>query len=86
MGTLRFVCVSPRIYAPPKEGALASAEQAICDWVFMLKRAGLDTKGQATLRLEGKVNRKMLEEEVLRRYPKTVMDGVMELLESGRGS
>jgi hypothetical protein len=86
VGTFRFVCVSPRIYAPPEGGTLASAEQAICDWVLMLKRAGLDAKGQATLRVEGKVDRKKLEEEVLGRYPKTVRDEVMELLERGRGS
>lgn len=50
VGRFVFVCVRSRVYAPPAAGVLASPEQALYDFVYILRRQGLAVLGQVTLR------------------------------------
>lgn len=71
VGRFVFVYVRSRVYAPPATGVLASPEQALYDFVYILRRQGLAIQGQVTWRNLEKLKRA----ECLRigaNYPATV--------------
>lgn len=70
-GRLRFIHVPPRIYSKPKSGVLASAEQALCDFVWLNARDGIDPWSLVTFRHLETLDRQKLT-RLLHRYPATV--------------
>ena len=70
-GMLRFICVPGRVYSKPPEGALAPAEQALCDFAWLSVRAGIEPQSLATFRNLHTLSRRRLD-QVLRRYPEKV--------------
>lgn len=82
LGKLVFVCVSPRIYAPPREGIVASREQALCDFIHWTRQNGLDAPSLVTFRNLEQLDRKAAD-SILNRYPKTVVTTVYRVLEMG---
>ena len=80
IGRLVFVCVRPPIYAAPDGGgAMAGPEQALCDYVYLLGRRGLDVRTLATFRGLNRLNADTLA-TVVARYPATVSRNVEEIV------
>lgn len=75
-GRLVFVRVVPRIYSMPRKGALAPPEQAICDFVHLTLRQGLDPCSVVTFRGLAGVSRRLLA-VMLKRYPPRVRRTVL---------
>ncbi|NLF41035.1 hypothetical protein GX586_16450 [bacterium] len=80
VGTLEFVCVSPRIYAPPAKGRMASPEQALCDYVYLCRRAGIDAQSQVTFRRVSSLNAARLK-RTCARYPAAVQAEVARIID-----
>lgn len=78
LGTLVFVCVSPRIHDRPQSGGMAEAPQAVCDLVTSLRRRGLDPRSLYTFRNLAQI---AIPPATLARYPMTVQRTVHLLLE-----
>ena len=78
-GHFVFVCVKPPIYTPPDNGVMAGPEQAICDYVYIMRRRGAAPESQITLR-----NLKKLRVNILKnlesRYPETVTKHINRIL------
>ncbi len=74
-GRLRFIRVPADIYAKPAGVALAAPEQALCDFVWLSLREGLDPKSLVTFRNLSAFNRRCLK-KVARRYPERVRRSV----------
>jgi hypothetical protein len=70
-GRVVFVQVTPRIYSKPTEGVLATPEQALCDFVHLTLRQGLDPASVVTFRRLAGLSKRRLG-ATLRRYPPTV--------------
>jgi hypothetical protein len=66
-GRLVFASVSPRIYNRPAQDVLAPPEQALCDFVHLTLRQGLDPRALATFRGLAGLSRRRLR-GLLRRY------------------
>jgi hypothetical protein len=71
VGRFTFICVQPPVYALPLEGHLAGLEQALCDYVFVMRRRGVAPESQVTLRGLESLAAPTLQ-EIASRYPKTV--------------
>jgi hypothetical protein len=78
-GKLKFICVPPGIYAKPGGQALACAEQALCDFVWLNARDGVGPQSLVTLRNLDMLNRRRLD-KILRRYPPQVRNIVATLI------
>ena len=59
-GRLVFIRVVPKIYCMPSKGALAPPEQAICDFVHLTLRQGLDPASIVTFREVARVAPRLL--------------------------
>jgi hypothetical protein len=70
-GKLRFICVPARLYAKPAGQVLAQAEQALCDFVWLNLRAGVEPQSQVTFQNLNTLSRGRLA-KILRRYPEDV--------------
>jgi len=79
LGKFVFVCVSPEIYARPKQGLIAAPEQALCDFFYLTRRQSLDAQSLVTFTNLGRLNARRLH-RVLARYPQTVAEAVRGLL------
>ncbi|MBN1672618.1 MAG: type IV toxin-antitoxin system AbiEi family antitoxin domain-containing protein [Kiritimatiellae bacterium] len=79
VGRFTFICVRPSVYHPPEPGALVSAEQALCDFVYLARRRGLDPQTQVTFRGLDRIRSSVLS-EIERRYPATVIGDVRRIL------
>jgi hypothetical protein len=77
-GKLRFVRVPEAIYARPVNQVLASAEQALCDFVWLNWRNGLDPRSLVTFRNMTTLHRRRLN-RILRNYPPEVTDIVRKI-------
>jgi len=75
LGRLVFVCVSPRVYARPAEGLIASPEQAFCDFLYLTSRKSLAAETLVTFRNLGSLRTRILD-RILARYPQTVAGAV----------
>lgn len=78
LGRLVFVCVRGSVYFPP-DGAMASAAQALCDYVYLARRGGVDPASLLTFRNLDRVRSADLA-PVLVRYPVSVRKNVERLL------
>ncbi|MEA1926934.1 MAG: hypothetical protein U9N73_01915 [Candidatus Auribacterota bacterium] len=79
LGAFRFVSVKAPIYAPPKDGVIAGAEQALCDFVYLSRRDGTDPMTQVSFRNLDRISSRQLS-EVLKHYPRTVGKQIHEEL------
>lgn len=79
VGRFTFVCVQPPIYTPPSEGALAGHEQALCDYIFLMRRRGVAPESQVTFRRLETLHATALQ-ECAARYPKTIRQTLAKLL------
>ena len=78
VGRFLFVCVRSGVYAPPRASVLAPPTQALCDFVYLMRRAGVAPEGVATFRnLATLVTAEF--GSVLSRYPGTVQRHVRAL-------
>ena len=50
VGRFAFHSVAGRVYDPPADGIIAGPAQALCDFVYLCRRAGVDTAAQAAFR------------------------------------
>jgi hypothetical protein len=79
LGKLIFVCVRPRIYHRPEGGLIAPPEQALCDFVYLLRRESLAPESLVTFHNLDTLKRGTLK-GVLPRYPRTVTTDVERLV------
>ena len=68
-----------KVYAPPASGAMASPAQALCDYVYLMRRKGVDLESAVTLRNLATIDAGELDEAVAR-YPRTVQQHVRKLM------
>jgi hypothetical protein len=83
LGRFLFVCVRCGRYAPPLDGSLALPVQALCDFVYLLRRRGVPVEGQVTFRNLDRVRGSDLT-QILSRYPSTVARDVQSLVSGPR--
>jgi hypothetical protein len=81
-GRIVFVCVHPRIYQKPPEGFMAPPEQALCDFVHLNLRQGLEPSTLVTFRGLKGLSKKILN-KLWEHYPSKVKQKTMELLGQG---
>jgi hypothetical protein len=81
-GKLRFICAPDSLYSKPPEGALATAEQALCDFAWLSLRDGIEPQSLATFRNLHTLRRRRLD-QVLRRYPENVQDSASRIMRAG---
>jgi hypothetical protein len=81
-GTLRFICPPGSLYSKRPEGTLAPAEQALCDFIWLSLRDGIEPKSLATFRNLHTLSRRRLD-QVLRRYPENVRVSVCRIMPIG---
>lgn len=80
VGRFRFVCVRSGVYAPPQDSVVASPAQALCDFVFLMRREGVAPESVVTFRnLAALVTPGW--DAPLDRYPATVQRHVKRLLQ-----
>ncbi len=82
VGRFFFVCVRGRVYAPPPEGVLASPLQALCDFVYLMRRQGVTPEQVATFRHLPDADSPEAA-TILQRYPATVQRHVRRLVGAG---
>lgn len=71
LGRLVFVRIRGRIYNPPRNDRMAGPEQALCDFVYMSRRRGIQATSQATFQHLDSISENELD-RILERYPGTV--------------
>ena len=79
VGRFTFVCVQSPVYAPPTEGPVAGPEQALWDYVFLMRRRGIAPASQVTFRGLHGLDSKALQEHAAR-YPQSACQTVKEIL------
>ncbi len=78
MGKITFVCVKPAIYSLPQKRALALPEQALCDFVYIMRRRGVTPESQVTFRRLQDLSHSVLS-ALVSRYPKAVRRNLQNL-------
>ena len=71
LGRIEFVTVKRPVYAPPYEGVVAGPEQALFDFVFLMRRRGILPETLVTFRNLDRIRDDRLE-SLLPAYPRTV--------------
>jgi hypothetical protein len=86
LGRYVFVCVSKSVYFQPERKPIASPEQAMFDFVYLMRRKGVDPKTIVTFRNLERLDESQIS-QVSHRYPKTVRKEVRNILriENERG-
>jgi hypothetical protein len=79
VGRIVFVCVTAPVYAPPQGTDIASAEQALCDFIHLCRKRGISATDLVTFRNQDRLDRQVLSDH-LDRYPQTVEQEVNRLL------
>ncbi|HEY5913531.1 MAG TPA: hypothetical protein VJA21_23335 [Verrucomicrobiae bacterium] len=74
-GKLRFIRVPVAVYAKPAGQVLVSAEQALCDFVWLNLRSGVEPRSLVTFRNLNVLSQPKLK-KILRRYPEKVQNSV----------
>lgn len=77
-GRFVFVCVKAPIYSPPESVIYAPPEQALCDFVYLMRRSGADPRSQVTFRNLDRIDAGALL-RTARRYPATVLRVVRDI-------
>jgi predicted transcriptional regulator of viral defense system len=79
VGRLVFICVQSAVYFPVSDGAIASAAQALCDYVYLSRRQGTAPEDLVTFRNLDRL-RDADFSSILARYPNSVREHVERLL------
>jgi len=79
VGRLVFVCVQSSVYLPVSEGAIAPPAQAVCDYVYLSRRHGVEPQALVTFRNLARIRATDLL-PILARYPVSVQKHVERLL------
>jgi len=74
-GKLRFIRAPAAVYAKPANQVLASAEQALCDFVWLNLRDGIEPQSLVTFRNLDALSQPRLK-RILRPYPEKVQNTV----------
>ena len=82
MDRLRFIYAPEGIYARPAGRALASVEQALCDFVWLSLRDRVDPRSLVTFRNLDVLNVRRLE-RVMRRYSEPVRIAIGRIVDQG---
>ena len=70
--------ICPKIYRRPTQGILAPPGQALCDFIHIVRRRGLDPAALVTFRgLAGIAKRQL--SSLLKRYPPVVAETVRQI-------
>jgi hypothetical protein len=77
-GKLRFIRVPAALYCKPANQVLATAEQALCDFVWLNLRDGIEPQSMVTFRNLDALGYRQLK-KVLRRYPDMVQNTVSRI-------
>lgn len=83
VGRFAFICVRSRVYVPPDSGVVATPAQALCDFVYMMRRQGVALEGLVTFRNLNGIAAMDLDAS-LARYPMAVQRHVRALVAGGR--
>jgi hypothetical protein len=67
-GRIVFMCVESSVYSTPRDGVMASREQAFCDFLHVCRKRGVRASNLVTFRNMDRLDRQGLA-EVLTRYP-----------------
>jgi hypothetical protein len=78
-GKLRFIRVPASTYTKPGERAIAPAEQALCDFVWLNLRDGVEPRSLVTFKNLETLSRGRLN-KTLRRYPESVRNAVERII------
>ena len=78
LGRFVFVTVKQPIYAPPSGALIAPGEQALYDFVYLMRRRGVDPKSVVTFR--NLDNLRQHPADYALRYPDSVKKNVADLL------
>jgi len=78
-GRFVFVTVKKPVYFPPVNKNIAPPEQALCDFVYLMRRSGIDPQGTVTFRNLNRLGKSFLK-DTLRRYPGTVQKHVSSIV------
>lgn len=70
-GKLRFICVPAGVYAKPADSAIAPLEQALCDFVWLNLRDGVEPQSLVTFQNLDALSSTRLK-KTLQRYPDNV--------------
>ena len=79
LGRIVFICVGSESYAMPREGVLASPEQALCDYVFLCRKRGVAAASLVTFRNLDRLDSSVLD-ATLPRYSAAVRREVVQIL------
>lgn len=79
VGRLVFVCIRSRVYLPMLEGAVAPPPQALCDYVYLSRRYGVEPEALVTFRNLQQIRAEGLA-PILPKYPGSVQKHVERLL------
>ena len=79
LGRIVFVCVTGPVYAYPNQDIIAPPEQALCDYVYLCRKQGIDSSSVVTFRNLNRLDIEKLRAH-LSRYPKTVSKEVVQIL------
>jgi len=82
VGRLSFVCVRGSVYLPVPEAAMAPPPQALCDYVYLSRRYGVEPESLVTFRNLERIRAEELA-PILPRYPVSVRKHVERLLHPG---
>lgn len=80
VGRYEFVCVNESVYAPPNDDVMTEPEQALFDFVYLMRRRGVDPQTVVTLRNLQKLRQSLLL-HTAPRYPGTVRNQVSHILQ-----
>jgi hypothetical protein len=78
-GRFDFIRVSRSVYRPPERSVIADPEQALCDYVCLMRRRGVVPESQVTFRHLNRLRRPALR-KCYSLYPSTVEMHVESLL------
>ena len=67
-GRIVFVCVESAVYSTPRDGVMASGEQAFCDFIHVCRKRGVRASSLVTFRNMDRLDRQALA-GILIRYP-----------------
>jgi hypothetical protein len=79
-GRLRFIHVPAALYLKPADQVLVNPQQALCDFVWLCLRDGVEPRSLVTFRNCAALGRRRLN-ETLRRYPESVQNTVAGIVD-----
>jgi hypothetical protein len=85
LGRFVFVCVKKPVYSLPFKGIIAEPEQALFDFVYLMRRSAVDPETIVSFRKLDEFRPSRLA-KIARRYPTTVRKQIAHILHRKQGS